>query len=173
MRFKLGGKSYFLTKEDFDSLFQFKSSGIEGPNNLWSPNYFWTQNAKPNASQFHAGHSKLSSFSFKPLWYIHHFITYTFNPRGLSNEVVSFDDLYLLNYLLNNEEVALGCWLQWRIWLISDNVSGSICISGIVSRIAQYFSITLDHFDSSPYSLLDEKFICNANQFKKVNNLFI
>ena len=37
MRFKLGGKSYFLTKEEFYSLFQFKSSGVEGPNNLWSP----------------------------------------------------------------------------------------------------------------------------------------
>ena len=42
MRFKLGGKSYFLTKEECDTLFQFKSSGIEGPNNLWSPNQFWT-----------------------------------------------------------------------------------------------------------------------------------
>ena len=55
MRFKLGGKSCFLTKEEFDTLFQFKSSGIEGPNNLWSPNQFWTHNAKPNASQFRAG----------------------------------------------------------------------------------------------------------------------
>ena len=105
MRFKLGGKSYFLTKEEFDTLFQFKSSGVEGPNNLWSPNYFWTQNTKPNAFTFYAGHSKSSFFS-KPLWYIHHFITYTFNARGLSSEAVSFDDLYLLNCLLNNEEVA-------------------------------------------------------------------
>ena len=100
-------------------------------------------------------------------------ITYTFNARGLSNEAVSFDDLYLLNCLLNNEEVALGYWLQWRIWLISDSVSGSICIGGIISRIAQYFGIALDHFDSTPYSLLDEKFIRNSNQFKKVNNLFV
>ena len=74
----------------------------------------------------------------------------------LSNEAVSFDDLYLLNCLLNNEEVALGCWLQWRIWLISDSISGSICIGGIVYRIAQYFGIVLDHFDSTPYSLLDK-----------------
>ena len=111
MRFKLGGKSYFLTKEEFDTLFQFKSSGIEGPNNLQSPNQFWTQNAKPNASTFCAGHSKSFSFSSKPLWYIHHFITYTFNARGLSNNTVSFDDLYLLNCLLNNKEVALGCSL--------------------------------------------------------------
>ena len=111
MRFKQGGKSYFLTKEEFDTLFQFKSSGIEGSNNLWSPNQFWTQNVKPNAFTFRAGHSKSFSFSFKPLWYIHYFITYTFNARCLSNEAVSFDDLYLLNCLLNNEEVALGCWL--------------------------------------------------------------
>ena len=108
MRFKLGDKSCFLTKEEFDTLFQFKSSGIEGLNNLWSPNLFWTQNTKPNASQFRAGHSKSSSFSFKPLWYIHRFITYTFNARGLSNEAVSFDDLYLLNCLLNNKKIALG-----------------------------------------------------------------
>ena len=144
--------------------------GEEGPNNLWSPHHFWAQNAKPNASTFRAGHSKSSSFSSKPLWYIHHLITYTFNSRGLSNEAVSFDDLYLLNCLLNNEEVALGHWLQWRIWLISDSVSGSICIGGIVSRIAQYFGIALDHFDSTFYSLLDEKFIRNSNQFKKINN---
>ena len=55
----------------------------------------------------------------------------------------------------------------------SDNVSGSICIGGIVSRIAQYFGIALDHFDSTPYSFLDEKFIRNSNQFKKVNTLFV
>ena len=40
------------------------------------------------------------------------FITYTFNARSLSNEAISFDDLYLLNCILNNEEVALGRWLQ-------------------------------------------------------------
>ena len=50
MRFKLGGKNYFHTKEEFDSLFQSNSSGVEQPNNLWSLNQFWTQNAKPNAS---------------------------------------------------------------------------------------------------------------------------
>ena len=115
MRFKLGGKNCFLTKEEFDTLFQFKSSGEDGPNILWSPHHFWIQNAKPNASTFHAGHSKSSSFSSKTLWYIHWFITYTFNARGLSNEVISFDDLYLLKCILNNEEVALGRWLQWRI----------------------------------------------------------
>ena len=135
MRFKLVGKSCFLTKEEFDTLFQFENDRIEGPNNIWSPNSFWSQNVKPNASPFHAGHSKSSSFSSKPLWYIHRFITYTFNASGLSNEAVSFDDLYLLNCILNNEEVALGRWLQWRLWLISDSVSGSICIGGIVSRI--------------------------------------
>ena len=67
----------------------------------------------------------------------------------------------------------MGRWLQWRIWLISDSVSGSICIGGIIFKIAQYFGITLDRFDSIPYSLLDEKFIRNSNQFKKVNNLFV
>ena len=41
MRFKLGGKSCFMTKEEFDTLFQFKSDGIEGPNTIWSPNSFW------------------------------------------------------------------------------------------------------------------------------------
>ena len=67
----------------------------------------------------------------------------------------------------------MGRWLQWRIWLISDSVSGSICIGGIISRIAQYFGIALDRFDSIPYSLFDEKFIRNSNKFKKVNNLFV
>ena len=173
MRFKLNGRSCFLTKEDFDSLFNFKSEGIEGPNTIWSPNNFWVNNVKPNASQFHAGHSKSSSFSSKPLWYIHRFITYSFNARGMSNEVVSFDDLFLLNCILNNKEVALGRWLQWRLWLISDSVSGAICIGDIVSRIAQHFGISLKSSESIPYSILDEKFIKNSNKFKKMNNLFI
>ena len=108
MRFKLGGRSCFLTKEEFDTLFHFKSDGIEGPNTIWSPNSFWCQNVKPNASPFHVGHSKSSSFSSKPLWYIHRFITYTFNVRGLSNEAISFDELFLFNCILNNEDVALG-----------------------------------------------------------------
>ena len=57
--------------------------------------------------------------------------------------------------------------------MISDSVSGSICIGGIISRIAQYFGIALDCFNSTAYSLLDEKFIRNSNQFKKVNNLYV
>ena len=47
--------------------------------------------------------------------------------------------------------------------MISDSVSGSIFIGGIVFRIAQYFGTTLDQFDSIPYSLLDEKFIRKSN----------
>ena len=57
--------------------------------------------------------------------------------------------------------------------MISDSVSGSICIGEIVSRIAQHFGISLKISESIPYSLLDEKFIKNSNQFKKVNNLFM
>ena len=57
--------------------------------------------------------------------------------------------------------------------MISDSVSGSICIGSIVSRIAQYFGIALNPQEYIPYSLLDEKFIKNSNQFKKVNNLFM
>ena len=57
--------------------------------------------------------------------------------------------------------------------MISDSVSGSICIGGIISRISQHFGITLKTSESIPYSLLDEKFIKNSNQFKKVNNLFV
>ena len=57
--------------------------------------------------------------------------------------------------------------------MISDSVSGSICIGGIISRIAQYFGITLNPNESIPYSLLDEIFIKNSKQLKKVNNLFI
>ena len=102
MRFKLGDIDHFLTNEDFDNIFGFKSEGEIGPNTLWSPSSFWATNAKPNASPFQAGHSKFSYFFSKPLWYIHRFITYTFNTRGLSNEVVSFDDIYLLKCFQNN-----------------------------------------------------------------------
>ena len=90
------GRDHFLTKKNFNNIFSFKSKGEIGPNTLWSPSSFWATNAKLNASPFQAGHSKFSYFSSKPLWYIHRFIIYTFNARGLSNEAVSFDEIYAL-----------------------------------------------------------------------------
>ena len=52
IRFKLGGRVHFITKEEFDNVFGFKSEGEIGPNTLWSPSSFWATNVKPNALPF-------------------------------------------------------------------------------------------------------------------------
>ena len=57
--------------------------------------------------------------------------------------------------------------------MISDSIISAICIGQIITKIAQHFKINLDRLESIPYSLLDEKFLKNFNQFKKVNNLYV
>ena len=59
------------------------------------------------------------------------------------------------------------------LWLVSDSVNGAICIGGIITKITQHFKINPDRLKSIPYSLFDEKFLKNSNQFKKVNNLYV
>ena len=61
----------------------------------------------------------------------------------MSNEVVSLDDLFILNYLVKNEKIALGRFLQWRIWLISDSLVGAICIGSVVTKLTQLFGIDI------------------------------
>ena len=64
---------------------------------------------------------------------MHIFITYSIHARGLSNEAISFDDLYLIIYLIEGIDIEFGRWLQWRFWLLSDSVSGSLCIGGFIT----------------------------------------
>ena len=97
MHFKLGGRDNFLTKEEFNNLFDFKHEGLESSNTFWSPHSFWVNNVKLNVEAFLAGHSKSSSLFSKILWYMHRLIIYSFHVRGLSNEAVSFDDIFLLH----------------------------------------------------------------------------
>ena len=99
---------------------------------------------------------------------MHRFITYSFNVRGLSNEAISFDDLYLIHCFVENEEVELGRWLQWRLWLVSDSVGRSLSVGGIITKIINHFGIILNNIPSIPPSFLDENLLKNSRQFKLV-----
>ena len=87
----------------------------------------------------------------------------------MSNEVVSLDDLFVLNCLVKNEKIALERFLQWRIWLISDSFAGTICIGGIVTMLAQFFGIDVQNLPSIKPLFLDETFIRNSKQFTLLN----
>ena len=89
-------------------------------------------------------------------------ISYSINARATSNEVVSFDDLFILYCLVEDENIALGRFLQWRLWLISDSLVGTICISGVVTKIAQFYKIDLHSLPSLKFMLFYETFIINS-----------
>ena len=80
----------------------------------------------------------------------------------MSNEVVSLNDLFILNCLVKNEKIALERFLQWRIWLISDSLVGAICIGGIVTKLAQFFRIDVQNLPSIKPLFLKETFIRNS-----------
>ena len=122
---------------------------------------------------FSAGHTKSSHIKSKALWYLHRFISYSINARAMSNEVVSLDDLFILNCLVKNEKIALGRFLQWRLWLISDSLVGAICIGGVVIKIAQFYRIDLNSLPSLKLMLLDETFIRNSKQFTSLNKKWV
>ena len=91
----------------------------------------------------------------------------------MSNEVVSLDDLFILNCLVKNEKIALGRFLQWRLWLISDSLVGAICIGGVVTKLAQFFRIDVQNLPSTKPLLLDETFIRNFKQFTLLNKKWV
>ena len=112
MRFKLGGKDHFMTHQEFDSLFGFGQEGYVQPKPNWDSSIFWKEIMAPQALYFSAGHTKSSHIKSKALWYLHRFITYSINGRALSNEVVFFNDLFILYCLIHNEKIALGRFFQ-------------------------------------------------------------
>ena len=91
----------------------------------------------------------------------------------MSNEVVSLDDLFILNCLVKNEKITLGRFLQWRIWLISDSLVGAICIGGIVTKLAQFFGVDVQNLPSIKPLFLDETFIRNSKQFTLLNKKWV
>ena len=91
----------------------------------------------------------------------------------MSNEVVSLDDLFILNYLIKNEKISLGRFLQWRIWLISDSLGGAICIRGVVTKLAQFFRIDVQNLPSIKPLFLDETLIRNYKQFTLLNKKWV
>ena len=118
-----------------------------------------------SSSIFSIGHTKSSHIKLKSLWYLHIFISYSINARAISNEVVSLDDLFILNCLVKNEKITLGRFLQWRIWLISDRLFGAICIRCVVTKLAQFFRIDVQNLPSIKPLLFDETFIRNSKKF--------
>ena len=123
----------------------------------------------PQAPYFSVGHTKYSHIKSKALWYLYRFISYSFNARAMSNEVVSFDDLFILNCLVKNEKITLGRFFQWILWLISDSLVGAICIGGIVTKLKQFFRIDFSNLPSMKPLFLDEIFIQNSKQFILLN----
>ena len=111
MRLKLGGKDHFMTHQEFDTLFGFGQEGHVQPTPNWVGNSFWKEIMSPQTPYFSTGHTKSSHIKSKALWYLHRFITYSINGRALSNEVVSFDDLFILYCLVHDEKIALRRFL--------------------------------------------------------------
>ena len=148
MRFKLGGRDRFMTHQVFDTLFSFgQEEHIQHKPN-WFGNSFWNDIMSSQVPSFSARHTKSSHIKSKALWYLHHFISYSINARAMSNEVVSFDDIFILYYLVKDEKITLERFLQWRFWLISDSLVGVICIGGVVTKIAQFYRIDLHSLPS-------------------------
>ena len=115
MRFKLGGRDRFMTYQEFDTLFGFgQEAHIQTPSH-WMGNSFWNEIMAPQGPFFFAGRTKTSYIKSKALWYLHRFISYSINARAMSNKVVSLNDLFILNCIIKNENIALGRFLQWRI----------------------------------------------------------
>ena len=52
-------------------------------------------------------------------------------------------------------------------------MSGSIYIGGIVSKIARFYGIKVDHLEAMPPILLNDVFIKNSKQFSLVNEKLI
>ena len=115
MRFKFRGRDRFMTYQEFDTLFGFGQEGHVQTPSHWFGNSFWNDIMSSQALSFSAGHTKSSHIKSKAFWYLHRFITYSINARAMSNEVVSLDDLFILNFRVKNEKIALGRFLQWRI----------------------------------------------------------
>ena len=87
--------------------------------------------------------------------------------------VISFDDLFLICCLIENVDVELERCLQWHLWLFSYSVSEILCVSGIITKIANYFRINLNNVASIPPFFLDENILKNSRQFKKVRELWL
>ena len=73
---------------------------------------------------------------------------------------------------MDGQNVEIGRLFQWKLWLLSDSVSGNICIGAFITKIAQHFRINTSNLDSLPSILLDNTFIKNCRQFKRVNNIW-
>ena len=63
-------------------------------------------------------------------------------------KLFSLDDIFILYCLVNDQRIALGRILQWRIWLISDSMSGIIFIGGIVTKLAKFFHVKFDKLEA-------------------------
>ena len=127
--------------------------------------------SKPNSGNYVTRVTKALSLILKYLWYIQRFLFYSINARSLSHEAFTFDDIYLLYALVNNERVEVSRMLQWKLWIISDNITRSISIGGIITKIASFFwgfFITL-HF--IPPSFINTTFIKKFKQFKLVDGI--
>ena len=105
--------------------------------------------------------------------YVHRFLTYSINGRALSNEAVSLDDLFILYCMVNKQLIQLGRFVQWRLWLISDSVTGAICVGGIITKLAQFYGVDLDVLHPTKPILLDDTFLKHSKQFTSINEALV
>ena len=63
--------------------------------------------------------------------------------------------------------------MQWRLWLISDSITGAICVVGIVTKIAQFYGIDLDALHQTKPMLLDDTFIKHSKKFTSINEVWV
>ena len=53
-----------------------------------------------------------------------------------------------------------------------DSVSSNLCIGGFITKFAQHFRVNSSNLDSILSTLLDNSFIKNSKQFKRINNIW-
>ena len=61
--------------------------------------------------------------------------------------------------MVDDDQIAFGRILQWRLWLVNDSVSGSICIGGIVTKLVTFYGIQLDSLKCIPPVLFEDTFV--------------
>ena len=61
--------------------------------------------------------------------------------------------------MVNKEPIQLGRFVQWRLWLISNSITGAICLGGIVTKLAQFYGVDLYALHPTKPILLDDTFL--------------
>ena len=75
--------------------------------------------------------------------------------------------------MVDDDQIVLGKILQWRLWLVSDSISSSICIGGIMTKLANFYGLQLDNLECIPVILLNNTFVKNSKQLSFMENKWV